>query len=150
MSQSLSSGILYGKNFSISAGVIGAEPPSIGAVLIIKTVLDVGSSVAIVTYINSTQLVRPWHGGTPLNIVENCMNKASDFVHGDKVTYIPGHAHGDPHHEDCESGVVSSVNDHTVFVKYDCLLGCAITGNEPWTAKGTNPKDLILESNEHG
>ncbi len=74
----------------------------------------------------------------------------SDFQHGDKVTYIPGHAHGDIKHPDCENGVVSWVNETTgkvwsgtVFVKYDCLLGEAITGDEPWTAKGTNSDDLV-------
>ena len=71
-------------------------------------------------------------------------HKTSNFKHGDHVTYIPGHAHGDVKHTDCENGVVSSVNEHSVFVKYDCLLGLAITGDEPWTAKGTDPADLVI------
>ena len=76
------------------------------------------------------------------------------FQHGDKVIYIPGHAHGDATHEDCENGVVSWVNETvpgrawsgTVFVKYDCLLGEALTGDEPWTSKGTNARDLVKRS----
>lgn len=42
----------------------------------------------------------------------------SDFVPGDKVLYVPGVAQGDERHEACERGVVSSTNDHYVFVRY--------------------------------
>lgn len=45
----------------------------------------------------------------------------SDFHPGDHVRYIPGHAHGDRHHPDCEDGVVSSTNDRYVFVKFSLL-----------------------------
>ena len=71
------------------------------------------------------------------------------FKKGDKVTYVPSHAHGDTNHPDCENGVVSSVEAGTgrwttsVFVKYDCASGVAVTGDEPWTAKGTNIEDLV-------
>jgi len=44
-----------------------------------------------------------------------------DFNVGDRVLYIPGHAHGDRHHPDCEVGVVTSKNDHFVFVRYNPL-----------------------------
>ena len=66
-----------------------------------------------------------------------------DFKKGDKVLYIPSHAFGEATHPDVERGVVSSIQDRRVFVKYDCLLGEALTGDEPWTAKATSPNDLV-------
>ena len=71
------------------------------------------------------------------------MATPADFKKGDKVLYVPTHAQGDTNHPDCERGVVSSFNFTTVFVKYDCSLGEAITGDEPWTAQGTDPNDLV-------
>lgn len=67
-----------------------------------------------------------------------------------RVKYIPGHANGDETHPDCECGVVSSINDKYVFVKYDNLAhGKMTTGDEPYTAKATNPLDLkILTTGE--
>lgn len=44
--------------------------------------------------------------------------QAADFKTGDRVLYIPNHAHDDRAHPDCEHGIVSSTNDSTVFVKY--------------------------------
>ena len=38
---------------------------------------------------------------------------------GDKVRYVPNHAHGDIRHKDCEIGVVTSLNDKYIFVKYE-------------------------------
>lgn len=69
----------------------------------------------------------------------------SEFKKGDKVIYVPGHAHGDVTHADCENGVVSSLSEYseTVFVKYNCGLGEALTGDEPWTSQGTSPEDLV-------
>ena len=67
----------------------------------------------------------------------------NNFKKGDKVTFIPNHAFDDPNHEDCQDGVVSSVNDHYVFVKYNCALGEAITGDEPWTAQSTKRENLV-------
>jgi hypothetical protein len=77
------------------------------------------------------------------------------FAKGDRVVYVPIHAHGDPLHADCEHGVVSSVRGNTVFVKYD-LVGARLsnapkvvmrmeTGDEPYTAQGTNAEDLVPE-----
>jgi hypothetical protein len=77
------------------------------------------------------------------------------FAKGDRVAYVPQHAHGDSMHPDCEHGVVSSVRENTVFVKYD-LIGDRIsnapkvvmrmeTGDEPYTAQGTNMEDLVPE-----
>ncbi len=45
--------------------------------------------------------------------------KIANFKKGDRVTYIPTHACGNPNHPDCESGVVSSKNSKFIFVKYD-------------------------------
>ena len=61
---------------------------------------------------------------------------------GLKVCYVPTHAKGDVLHEDVEHGVVSSVKDGTVFVKYD-LPGMKVeTGNEDITAKATPIENL--------
>lgn len=59
--------------------------------------------------------------------------RASDFRPGDRVLYVPNHAHGDTAHPDCERGVVTSTNDVNVFVRY---------GNE-LHAKATSPEDLV-------
>ena len=37
---------------------------------------------------------------------------------GRSVIYVPGHAHDDLHHKDCERGHITSFNDHCVFVRY--------------------------------
>jgi hypothetical protein len=70
--------------------------------------------------------------------------KLSDFKKGMKVRYIPTHANGDTKHKDCENGVVSSVNDKYVFVKYDNLMCIMTNGDEPYTAQGTDPNDLVM------
>lgn len=44
--------------------------------------------------------------------------RLSLFRPGTRVIYVPGHAHGDPDHPDCERGTVSSVNERFVFVKF--------------------------------
>jgi hypothetical protein len=66
-----------------------------------------------------------------------------NFKKGDKVRYIPLHADGDKRHIDCENGVVSSILDLTVFVKYDNAECVMETGDEPFTAQATDPLDLI-------
>lgn len=63
---------------------------------------------------------------------------------GRKVRYIPSHANGDSHHPDCQNGVVSSTNDKVVFVKYDNAMCYMTTGDEPYTAQGTRPEDLVF------
>lgn len=65
---------------------------------------------------------------------------------GDRVIYIPAYACRDPYHPDCERGVVSSLRDGIVFVKYDNAVMKMITGEEPYTAQATRFEDLILES----
>lgn len=44
--------------------------------------------------------------------------KLTDFKAGDRVRYVPYHAHGDVRHADCENGRVTSVNDTYVFVRF--------------------------------
>ena len=70
-------------------------------------------------------------------------SNVSDFKHGDKVRYVPSHAHGDAKHKDCQNGVVSSTNEKWVFVKYDNSMCIMTTGDESYTAAATNPEDLI-------
>lgn len=72
--------------------------------------------------------------------------KLEQFKKGYRVKYIPNHAEGDENHSDCKEGVVSSVNDSWVFVKYDNLEMRMQTGDEPYTAQATDPEDLILGS----
>lgn len=66
------------------------------------------------------------------------------YERGNWVRYIPTHARGDMHHADCEDGVVSSVSEDGwhVFVKYDCAACVPMTGDEPYTAQGTDFHDL--------
>ena len=68
--------------------------------------------------------------------------KLEDCFKGERVRYIPHHAHGDANHPDCQSGVISSTNDKWVFVKYDNLVCTMTTGDEPYTAQATDPNDL--------
>ena len=42
----------------------------------------------------------------------------ADFTVGQHVRYVPYHAHGDTSHPDCENGVVSSISDKYVFVRF--------------------------------
>lgn len=65
-----------------------------------------------------------------------------DYKKGDKVRYIPNHANGDTTHPDCENGVVSSVNEKWVFVKYDNLMCTMTTGDEPYTAHAAKRENL--------
>lgn len=44
---------------------------------------------------------------------------AATFQPGDRVRYVPYHADNDILHPDCESGVVTSINAHAVFVRFD-------------------------------
>jgi hypothetical protein len=63
---------------------------------------------------------------------------AADFKSEDRVLYIPGVAHGDARHPDCERGVVSSTNDTIVFVRYYC------NGLLMHTPQATSPEDLVM------
>lgn len=63
--------------------------------------------------------------------------KTKDFKPGDRVVYIPTHVYDDFNHEDCERGVVSSINDKYVFVKF--------VDHMP-NAQACNPENLMMES----
>lgn len=78
----------------------------------------------------------------------------SELKVGQRVRYIPGHAHGDPEHPDCEDGIVRSFNPSGhPFVVYDnAVRGVLSTLElaEPWTAASTDPSDLVpLPSGGH-
>jgi hypothetical protein len=57
-----------------------------------------------------------------------------------RVIYIPGHAHGDRDHPDCERGAVSSCNDKYIFVKFDKQV--KQLGWDETTAQSCQPADL--------
>lgn len=67
---------------------------------------------------------------------------SKDYRKGDKVRYVPNHANGDTKHPDCVNGVVSSVNEKFVFVKYDNLMCIMTTGDGPYTAQATKRENL--------
>lgn len=62
---------------------------------------------------------------------------ARDFKAGERVIYVPGHAHDDAKHQDCEHGIVSSANEVNVFVRY------YRNGVLQLTAQSTSPEDLV-------
>jgi len=51
--------------------------------------------------------------------------KLQDIHRGSKVTYVPGHVHGNAGHPDCEGGIISSWTDRFVFVNYNKGIGVA-------------------------
>lgn len=64
------------------------------------------------------------------------------FKAGDEVTYIPGHAHGDRSHPDCEHGRVSSVGPTgLVFVKFQAKVNRYGWDRSP--AEACDPEDLV-------
>lgn len=69
------------------------------------------------------------------------------FKKGVRVVYVPTHAFDDIEHKDCERGVVSSVNEKYVFVKFDpkFMRVTYITGDEDVTAQACRPEDLLTE-----
>ena len=64
---------------------------------------------------------------------------ATDFKPGDRVLYVPGHAHGNQRHPDCERGVVSSTNSVNVFVRY-----YRRGGELRETPQSTSLEDLVM------
>lgn len=64
--------------------------------------------------------------------------KPDDFNAGDRVRYIPRHAHGDASHQDCENGIVSSSNALYVFVRYYYKAGGLREQSQ-----ATSPDDLV-------
>ena len=63
------------------------------------------------------------------------------FEPGDAVRYIPGHAHGDRGHPDCEDGRVSSENGYSVFVRFNKTV--EKLGWDGTTSQGCDPRDLV-------
>lgn len=59
-----------------------------------------------------------------------------DFKRDDRVRYVPYHAHNDVTHKDCENGIVTSTNDHYVFVCFK--LGA--------TSQACKPDQLVVTS----
>lgn len=62
-----------------------------------------------------------------------------DFKPGMKVLYVPAHAKGNVRHPDCEWGIVSSVNDTFVFVRY-----ARNSGGYRQQGIATRPEDLLI------
>ncbi len=67
-----------------------------------------------------------------------------EFNKGDRIRYVPSHARGDYTHPDCEDGVVSSVRDNGVFVKYDNSFKVMLTGDEDFTSQMTGYQNVLL------
>lgn len=70
------------------------------------------------------------------------------FATGDRVIYVPMHAHGDRTHSDCERGEVSSVSadGSTVFVRFDATV--SRLGWDGATAQACYPESLVHECQE--
>ena len=69
------------------------------------------------------------------------MPLASEFIHGNRVRYVPGVAYGDIQHPGCEDGTVSSNNGKYVFVKFDKQV--RKLGWSGTTSQSCNPRDLV-------
>lgn len=69
---------------------------------------------------------------------------------GDVVLYVPSHAGGDINHEDCEQGIVSSLNSRgEPFVKFFKQL--SKFGWEGTTSQCCCLSDVVvIKSEEHG
>lgn len=60
--------------------------------------------------------------------------KETVYAPGDRVRYVPYHAHGDVTHRDCEDGIVSSINHvGTIFVRF----------GQRTTSQGCLPDQLV-------
>ena len=68
---------------------------------------------------------------------------AEDFKEGDRVVYVPIHAHGDIGHKDVEHGTVSSINEKNVFVRFDATV--ERLGWDGTTAQACYPWSLMKE-----
>lgn len=70
---------------------------------------------------------------------------AAAFATGDRVIYVPMHAHGDRTHADCEHGKVSSVSPYEiVFVRFDAAV--ARLGWDGATSQACYPDSLVHEN----
>lgn len=61
---------------------------------------------------------------------------------GQRVAYVPLHAHGDRNHPDVETGTVSSTNAKNAFVRFDRQV--SKLGWEGATSQSCDPSDLVL------
>jgi hypothetical protein len=68
---------------------------------------------------------------------------SKSFSPGERVAYVPNHAHGDIIHPDVERGRVSSVNTKFVFVRFDKTV--AKLGWDGTTSQSCLPEDLVKE-----
>jgi len=68
----------------------------------------------------------------------------TDFINKEKrrVAYVPTHAFGDMKHPDVQYGVISSINQKFVFVKFDKQVNSL--GWEGTTSQACLPESLIL------
>lgn len=71
------------------------------------------------------------------------MTTTVSFSIGDRVRYIPGHAHGDRGHPDCEDGRVSSLGPEGVNVRVRFDKYVARFGWDGATAQACDPDDLV-------
>ena len=79
-------------------------------------------------------------------MTNKAMSKRSlKFNKGDRVIYVPKHANGNRNHKDCEHGIVYSLTEEFVFVKYDNAECKMLTGDEPYTPRATKKDDLVSE-----
>jgi len=74
-----------------------------------------------------------------------------DVIKGQRVKYIPDHAHGDPTDKRCELGCIKIMAPNSsrcltpaAFVLYDNIDTKMITGDEDYTAIRTRLENLIL------
>jgi len=66
-----------------------------------------------------------------MRIQDRTVNIDADYL--SPVTYVPGHAHGNAGHDDCEQGVIIAVGDDSIRVLY-----C-----KSRTVQSTYPEDLV-------
>ncbi len=69
-----------------------------------------------------------------------------DFKSGDRVRYVPRHAHGDQAHADCEDGTVSSISCGYIRVRFDAQV--ERIGWHNATAQACLPGDLVIKEAE--
>ena len=66
------------------------------------------------------------------------------FEVGDHILYIPPHADGNAHHEDCEIGFVTGIGRSAVYCKFFYPGGCLRTRSN---SEACDPKSLKKLSN---
>lgn len=69
-------------------------------------------------------------------------NACASFKFGDRVRYVPYHAHGDIQDPSCEDGTVSSQNGCFVFVRFDKQV--KNVGWDGATSQGCDPQCLVF------